>query len=107
MSITIPSGFTLDSACPVSTTPLDPTGQNDPYVIGNGQFGTTGKLASNACTTWYESFNLDSGDPFVFNNNIPLKRDAAPTVAVPLFGPFGYLLMAALFGFFGIRRLKD
>lgn len=36
-------------------------------------------------------------------------NDIAPapaTVAVPLFGPFGALLLSALMGFFGYRRLK-
>ncbi len=60
------------------------------------------------------AFSLVEGGPYddngatagLVDDGGPVIRATAAPVAVPLFGPFGYLLMAGLFGFFGVRRLK-
>ena len=45
MTYTLPTGYELDTACPVTSGLLDPTGQPDPYILGSSQFGVTGYLA--------------------------------------------------------------
>ena len=68
-------GDALSSTClKQDPPPLDPTGGADPTVIGNYEDGSnSGFLTGNNCTSFYLSFDLASGDPFVINNNIPLK----------------------------------
>ncbi len=72
--VTPPPGYLLSTTCLDQGT-LDPTGQPDPYSIGNGE-GAPGFLTSNACTPFYLMFDLVPGDPVVLNNNIPLRLPA-------------------------------
>ncbi len=71
--VTPPRGWMLSTTCLPSLPPLDPTGQPDPVVLGNGRDGTSDTLTSNACTPYYLTLNLGNGDPDVINNNIPLQ----------------------------------
>jgi LPXTG-site transpeptidase (sortase) family protein len=47
-------------------------------VLGSGEDGSTGYLNSNACSVFYETFDLESGDPMIFNNNFPLRKLPLP-----------------------------
>lgn len=74
LKVTPPFGYKLSTACPPrDPPPFDPTGGPDPTVLGFGEFGMTGFLASNACTPYYLTFDLAAGDPVIFHNNIPLE----------------------------------
>ncbi|MDJ0706453.1 MAG: SdrD B-like domain-containing protein [Leptolyngbyaceae cyanobacterium MO_188.B28] len=75
MTVTAPPGYEFSTTClKQDPPPFDPTGGIDPTVIGNYEDGgNPGFLTSNNCTTFYLSFDLAAGDPFVINNNIPLK----------------------------------
>jgi len=66
--------------------PFDPTGDPNPTVLGNGENGSTGYLTSNACTPYYLTFDLEPGDPFIINNNFPLRYVLRPVggVIVPV-----------------------
>ncbi len=70
------------------------------YVISNG-----GKTL-----TLYLVDGLRGDDDYNLGANGTIIDAAVPLVgapvSVPLFGPFGYLLLSALMGFFGYRRLK-
>jgi hypothetical protein len=74
MLVTLPTGYSWSATC-LNQGTLDPTGQPNPYVLGNGENGNTGYLTSNACTPFYLTFELEQGDPFVFNNNLPLQKE--------------------------------
>ena len=72
--MTLPRGYAWSSTClRQDPPPFDPTGGPIPTVLGNGENGTTGFLASSACTRYYLSFDLAAGDPGIFNNNFPLQ----------------------------------
>jgi hypothetical protein len=103
LTITPPAGCVLSAVCLASTTPLDPTGQPDPDAIGNyPASGDPNSLSSNACTIFYTSMDLESGDPQVINNNIPVHCPAtsAPTVSIS-----GLAVMALLLTAVGSLRL--
>jgi len=79
LSVTLPGGYMWSDDCLQGDPPAyDPTGMEEPLVLGNGENGSTGYLSSNACTSFYLTFELESGDPSVFNNNIPLKPRPLP-----------------------------
>ena len=74
MIITPPVGYQLSTNClQQDPPPYDPTGQPNPVVLGNGQNANTGFLTDANCTTFYLTFDLEVGDPFVINNNIPVR----------------------------------
>ena len=75
-----PAGYLPSTTCLVQGSALDPTGKPNPYVLGNGENGNTGYLTSNACKDFYLVFNLEAGDPFVFNNNFPLANQTPTNV---------------------------
>ncbi len=77
-----PTGYLSSVTCLAQASACDPTGQSNPYVLGNGENGSTGYLSSNACTPFYLSFNLAAGDPEIFNNNFPLQNTVQPTNVV-------------------------
>ncbi|ESA34409.1 conserved repeat protein [Leptolyngbya sp. Heron Island J] len=81
MAVTPPPGYELSNTClKQDPPPFDPTGGVDPTVLGNYEdTGSAGFLTGNNCTIFYLSFNLDAGDPFVINNNIPLKQSSTTT----------------------------
>lgn len=73
MTYTPPVGYmTSTNRLPGPT--LDPTGQPNPYILGSGSAsGTVLDNFTAAANPFYMVFNFESGDPEVFNNNIPLK----------------------------------
>ncbi len=83
IQVTLPPGYGWSSTClRQDPPPLDPTGGPNPTVLGNGEYGDTGFLVSNACTDYYLSFYLAAGDPIIFNNNLPLRKLFSLTVNV-------------------------
>jgi len=74
ITLTLPPSYVLSRKClRQDPPPFDPTGGPNPTVLGNGEDGATGFLTSNACTDYYFTFDLELGDPFIINNNFPLK----------------------------------
>ena len=79
ITVSLPPGYTWSKSCLRRDPPaFDPTGQAEPVVLGNGENGSTGYLTSNACTRFYLSFDLEPGDPAIFNNNFPLYLRPLP-----------------------------
>jgi hypothetical protein len=75
ITLTTPPGYIVSTTClPLDPPPYDPTGQSNPVILGAGEVGATGFLSSNACTPFYYTFDLEDGDPFILNNNFPLKE---------------------------------
>ncbi len=76
LQISPPTGYELDTSCSESASPFDPTGMTDPVVLGAGEEGQTGFLTSSDCVdnVYYLSFDLEGGDPYIINNNIPLRN---------------------------------
>lgn len=76
LTYTPPIGYIIDPARPVAGPALDPTGGPDPYVLGSNEnplnpgYLTSATPASNP---YYLNFDLAGGDPFVIQNNIPLR----------------------------------
>ena len=71
-----PSGVPSTSRTDLGTldaTTLLPT---NPASIGSSEFGATGVLAdfTAAANPFYLTFEVEAGDPFVLNNNIPLEQ---------------------------------
>jgi len=76
MTVTTPTGYFLHPACnELDPPPLDPTASPNPVNLGNSEVGNTGFLSSNACTSYYYTFDLEPGDPIIINNNIPVFFD--------------------------------
>ncbi len=70
----------LPNSAPLDVTSLLPA---RPAVIGSGEFGATGTLAdfSEAANgPFYLDFDIEAGDPSVFNNNLPLMHCGVPAV---------------------------
>ena len=88
MTINPPPGYEQSTTCLVSTSPpspFDPTGLTpDPYELGSVRNDTTNALDSANCgdNPFYLEFDLVTGDPFIINNNIPLKVTASPAPGV-------------------------
>ena len=79
LAVTLPPGYAWSAIClQGDPPPYDPTGQPNPDSLGAGENGTTGFLTSNACTTFYLTLDLDTGDPFIINNNFPLEARPLP-----------------------------
>jgi len=79
LDVTVPSGYALSGVCLQGDPPaFDPSGEPDPVNLGNGENADTGFLTSNACTTFYLTFDLEGGDPAIINNNIPLENLPLP-----------------------------
>jgi hypothetical protein len=94
LTITPPPGCALSAVCLSSPTALDPTGAPNPDVVGNyPDAGNPNFLTSNACTLWYTAIELQSGDPEVINNNIPLR---CPPTSAPTVSMWGLAAMALL-----------
>ena len=74
IAVTLPPGYVWSTSCLVTTGALNPPALPNPYVLGNGENGNSGYLTSNACTQFYLQFDLEPGDPFIFNNNFPLNN---------------------------------
>lgn len=79
MTVNLPPRYDWSSVCLQSDPPaFDPTGLAEPVNLGNGEDGSSGRLTSNACTTFYLTFDLEAGDPIIINNNLPLDRRPLP-----------------------------
>jgi len=79
LTVTLPPGYDWSETCLQGDPPsYDPTGNPNPDVLGAGEDGSSGILTSNACTTFYLTFDLASGDPFIINNNFPLQARPLP-----------------------------
>jgi hypothetical protein len=73
-----PAGFLLSTACMAQVGQLnpDPITDPNPLVVGLGsKDGATNKMTNWVCSdnSYYWSFHLELGDPFVINNNLPLQ----------------------------------
>ncbi|MEZ5870926.1 MAG: hypothetical protein R3D32_03595 [Nitratireductor sp.] len=55
----------------------------NPAVIGSGQFGATGILSdfTAGANPFHLDFSFESGDPVIFNNNIPLQFCGSPQLS--------------------------
>ena len=79
LAVTLPPGYDWSDTCLQDDPPAyDPTGHPNPDVLGAGENGTTGFLTSNACTSFYLALDLAAADPFIINNNLPLKALPLP-----------------------------
>lgn len=79
ITYTPPLGYSL-SMNHLSGGTLDPTGQPNPYTLGSGSAnGTTLDNYTPGANPFYMSFDFASGDPEIFNNNIPLKGCCVPS----------------------------
>ena len=82
MHISPPTGTTLSTQYPASAAVLDPTGHENPFVLGSGKDGDTLYLSNKGSkpwsdhTPWFDHIVVESGDPYVINNNIPLEGTA-------------------------------
>ncbi len=79
--------YTLPSTGVASTTrlpgpTLDVTSflPSNPGVLGSGETGSTGVLAdfSGPANPFHVEFDIEAGDPAIFNNNIPLQDCGSP-----------------------------
>lgn len=104
VAVTLPPGYLRGPDCQVQTGAFDPTGLPDPVVLGSGEDGTSGYLASNLCSTFYLQFDLEDGDPAIFNNNFPITMAyMVPTLSFP-----GILMLSLLIcgsAFWLLRRM--
>jgi hypothetical protein len=93
LTVSPPPGYTFSSICLPSAGPFTPP-LPPPFSVslGNSENGNTGFLTSNACTTFYYSFNLlpVPGDPVIINNNIPVR--SVGSVPMPTFPRWAWLL---------------
>jgi LPXTG-site transpeptidase (sortase) family protein len=78
MTLTAPTGTEIATEL-INTGILDPTGKDNPYSLGSNQYQQSGKLAdfTSAANPVYLKFDIASGDPWIINNNIPLKNCGA------------------------------
>lgn len=108
MMVTPPPGASLSTICPELGT-LDPTGSPDPLVLGSGEIGNTGVLASSACgdNPYHLTFDLAPGDPFILNNNIPLGVCPAPIADIPTVSEWGLILLGLLLAAGGVFFVRQ
>lgn len=109
LSVTPPQGLPLSSTCTPQGS-LDPTGGADPLVLGAGEVGDSGILSAFGCSDnpFHLTFELESGDPIVINNNIPLSSCGQAVIEVPTSSPWGLVLLASLLAVaagFTLRRV--
>jgi len=87
ITFTEPVGYELSTICPSSDPPpFDPTSGPIPTFLGFGEDGSTGYLIDNTCIAnpYYLTFELEAGDPFIFNNNFPLKPTGGSGTVAPI-----------------------
>ncbi|MBN1997388.1 T9SS type A sorting domain-containing protein, partial [candidate division KSB1 bacterium] len=85
LTVTLPPNYAWSSTCLAGLTPLDPTGQPNPFDLSGGiseDATNPGYLTSNACTPFYLQFDLQPGDPIIIGNNLALQYQ--PPIAVTL-----------------------
>ena len=77
MTYTPPTDYKPSTSCMPQTGAYDPDPNINPNVIGQGsKNGNTNYMTDWDCQNnpYYFSFDLQPGDPLVFNNNIPLAQ---------------------------------
>ena len=79
LAVAAPAGYTDAPSVliPPEAGPLDPTGGPDPFLVSSQPTPPTGADA----TVYYLSFTLESGDPDVINNHVPLDPVSGLTVS--------------------------
>ena len=86
--VTLPADG-VASTSRLSSGTLDVTSllPDNPGVIGSGEVGSTGVLAdfSAGANPFYTEFEIEFGDPSVFNNNIPLMLCGEPSLLASKF----------------------
>ena len=85
IAVESPPGYEPSTSCTETAEFFDPTGGEDPTSLGSGEDGNTGVLVDRDCAanTFYLSFDLEPGDPFVINNNLPFRAIAEPIPSPP------------------------
>jgi gliding motility-associated-like protein/uncharacterized repeat protein (TIGR01451 family) len=80
LAYTPPAGYQFNDKCLPQPGSLDPTGLPDPFVLGADTI--SGYLENFDCVAnpYYLSFELEPGDPFIFNNNLPMICPNPPVV---------------------------
>ncbi|HHM20439.1 MAG TPA: DUF11 domain-containing protein, partial [Bacteroidetes bacterium] len=70
-----PDGYAMSGRCLPQSGALDPTGLGTEVVLGAGADPTWTFLSDTTCAAnpYYYSFELEPGDPPVFNNNLPFQ----------------------------------
>ena len=85
LSYALPPGGQA-SATRLPGPPLDVTSllPANPGVLGSGEFGATGYLAifTAAANPFHLDFEIEAGDPQVFNNNVPLQFCGTPQLGI-------------------------
>jgi len=82
MSINVPPGTALSTARLQEVLPFNTPAGPAPVVLGGGQVAATGFLNDFSAATntpWFTSFDVEPGDAFILNNNIPLTNCATLT----------------------------
>ena len=80
LEITYPPGTQASAARPSSgTLDLGARLPTNPISVGSSQAGSTGFLANFAsgANPWFDAFQIDAGDPYIINNNIPVRACSA------------------------------
>ena len=83
MTYTLPtSGVASTDRFPAGTLDVTSLLPADPGVLGAGEIGSTGVLNdfTAAGNPFHVVFDIEAGDPSVFNNNIPLELCSTPEV---------------------------
>ncbi|MEZ4678401.1 MAG: LamG domain-containing protein [Caldilineaceae bacterium] len=77
MTVTPPPGYIVSPECPAQPDVITPSG-TEPEILGSSEVSETETLADGSCAAnpYYLQFNVATGEPFVFNNNIPLTAIA-------------------------------
>jgi cysteine-rich repeat protein len=105
LQITYPPSCAPSQKCKPLAGAFDPTGMGSPVALGNyPNPGNPAFLSSNACTSFYTSFEFQSGDPHVINNNIPVVCVSAPA---PVMSPWGLVVLCGVMlvlGGWALRR---
>lgn len=68
-----PDGYPMSIDCLPESGAFDPTGLPGPVVLGSDADGDV--LADTTCVAnpFYLEFDIEPGDPIIFNNNIPIR----------------------------------
>ena len=77
IAVTLPAEYVWSTVRLPHPGALDPSAGPNPLVLGFGENADTGYLASGDSSHFYLQFDLQTGDPVVFNNNFPIKPDPA------------------------------
>ncbi|MEA1921501.1 MAG: IPTL-CTERM sorting domain-containing protein [Pseudomonadota bacterium] len=95
-SITVfpPSGYDIDSNCAELGT-LAVTGNQNPYVPGSGENGSSGILVDFDCVgnPWYLTIDVQVSTALILNNNIPLHYN---NTIIPTLNEWGMILSGCL-----------